>query len=169
MTERRVVLSGGLSVAYPEPESEAASRVARGNRRVDTRPEKALRSALHRRGLRFRKDHRIDTPTLRVRVDIAFTRQRLAVFVDGCFWHSCPVHRTVPRRNAAYWTPKLDANRRRDARVNRALLDAGWLVLRVWEHEDPHGVAKEVESVIGRRRDAFQIRSYDARLPGAST
>jgi DNA mismatch endonuclease (patch repair protein) len=107
----------------------------KGNKRRDTLPEVRLRSALHRQGLRFRKDYRIELPTLRVRADIAFPARRVAVFVDGCFWHGCPLHGSRPRRNVSYWQPKLERNRARDERVNTVLRDHGWTVVRVWEHE----------------------------------
>ena len=104
-------------------------------RRADTKPEVTLRSALHRLGYRFRKDLRIDLPDCRVRPDIVFTRARVAVFVDGCFWHACPEHGRQPRQNTSYWTPKLRINVERDHRNNAALASAGWRVLRIWEHE----------------------------------
>jgi DNA mismatch endonuclease (patch repair protein) len=118
------------------------------NRRTDTKPELALRRALHRRGLRYRKDYRIDLPGHRVRADIVFTRARLAVFVDGCFWHRCPVHGTDPKSNAAYWAPKLRANVLRDLRTDAALAASGWSVVRVWEHEDPDDAAERVGRAI---------------------
>lgn len=111
------------------------ARSMRANRRTGTRPERALRSALHRRGLRFRKDLALRLPAGRVRPDVVFTRARLAVFVDGCFWHSCPVHATHPVANAEFWFVKLERNRQRDRRDDDALADAGWQVLRLWEHE----------------------------------
>lgn len=104
------------------------------NKRRDTKPELAVRSALHRAGLRYRVDHP-PVPGLRRRADIAFTRQRIAVFIDGCFWHGCPEHRTRPRRNADYWGPKIERNRERDRDTNERLAAAGWIVLRFWEHE----------------------------------
>lgn len=107
----------------------------RANRRTGTRPEVAVRSALHRAGMRFRKDHPIDLEGGRVRPDVVFTRARLAVFIDGCFWHSCPQHATRPRTNAEFWANKLDRNRQRDDRDTRRLERAGWHVLRIWEHE----------------------------------
>jgi DNA mismatch endonuclease (patch repair protein) len=110
--------------------------IMRGNRKRDTRPEVQLRSALHRAGARFRKDYAIRPGSGRViRVDIAFPRARLAVFVDGCFWHCCPVHGNDPRVNVEYWQPKLARNRQRDSDVDRRLHDAGWHVVRVWEHD----------------------------------
>jgi DNA mismatch endonuclease, patch repair protein len=105
------------------------------NKRRDTKPELALRSALHARGLRFRKDYRLNLGTLRPRPDIVFTRSRVAVFVDGCFWHSCPEHRgTTPKTNSDYWEPKLARNVERDREYDDALRAAGWTVIRVWEH-----------------------------------
>lgn len=130
--------------------SEAVRRSMQANRRTDTAPERRLRSALHRQGLRFRKDYRVDLPSLRVRVDVAFPGQRLAVFVDGCFWHKCPIHETAPRRNAAFWARKLDRNVARDRRVDAALALDGWLVIRIWEHEPIDVVANEVAAAVRR-------------------
>jgi DNA mismatch endonuclease (patch repair protein) len=126
------------------PSSAAATRIGRGNRRRDTKPEVALRSELHRRGLRFRKDLPIDLGEGRrsVRADIVLTAARIAVFVDGCFWHGCPDHHRSPRRNPEYWGPKIASNIARDRRVDDALALEGWTVVRVWEHEDV-GVAAE--------------------------
>jgi DNA mismatch endonuclease (patch repair protein) len=119
------------------------------NRRTDTGPEVRLRAALHRNGLRFRKDLRIDAGLLKVRVDVVFTRKRVACFVDGCYWHRCPEHGSEPKRNAGYWGPKLDSNVRRDRRVDAALAAAGWTVIRVWEHEDPEEAAARVAARVG--------------------
>lgn len=124
-----------LAPGPPPPASSAAIRRSmQGNRRTDTKPEVALRSALHRLGLRFRKDHRLDLPGARVRPDIVFTRRRVAVFVDGCFWHCCPIHSSRPKTNQWYWEPKLNRNRERDALADEALANSGWLVVRIWEH-----------------------------------
>lgn len=119
----------------------------RANRSRDTSPELAVRSALHRRGLRYRV-HFAPVPALRCRPDIVFTRARVAVFVDGCFWHRCPLHSTNPTANGPWWREKLDANVERDRRNDRALAAAGWLVLRFWEHEDPTNVADGVQKVL---------------------
>src|SRR3954453_17637690 len=100
----------------------------RRNPRRDTKPEVALRSELHRVGLRFRKDFPIRTSERVVRADVVFTRPRLAVFVDGCFWHRCPLHGNVPRANTEYWVPKLERNVHRDRAVDAALEAAGWTV-----------------------------------------
>jgi DNA mismatch endonuclease, patch repair protein len=107
----------------------------RAIRRTNTKPEIALRSALHRRGYRFRKDHRLDLDSgARVRPDIAFTARRVAVFVDGCFWHACPEHGRDPAVNEWYWAPKLRRTVERDRAADAALAAAGWQVVRIWEH-----------------------------------
>lgn len=116
------------------------------NRRADTRPELELRSALHARGLRFRKDHPLSAPGRRsIRVDVVFTRARMAVFVDGCFWHSCPEHGLIPKANSDYWIPKLRRNRERDQQIDAALEAEGWTVVRVWEHEPVDEAAARIE------------------------
>jgi DNA mismatch endonuclease, patch repair protein len=125
----------------------------RGNRGEDTRPEVLLRSALHRRGLRFGKN-RAPVPGIRCRPDIVFPAARLAVFVDGCFWHRCPDHGISPRTNSAYWTAKLDRNVSRDRRNDRDLRAAGWAVIRVWEHEDASAVADWIERAVDARSKA---------------
>lgn len=121
-----------------------------GNRSIDTRPEVALRSELHRIGLRFRKNHRA-LEGVRCRPDIVFRRARLVVFVDGCFWHRCPEHGTSPRANAPYWRVKLDRNVERDRRNDLAFSEAGWAVIRVWEHEDPATAADRVATLVRAR------------------
>lgn len=131
---------GDVRGTQPGDESWAASpgvrRSMQSNTRTDTNPEVRLRSALHRAGLRFRKDHPIRVASGRqIKVDIAFPASRLAVFVDGCFWHRCPKHATDPRTNVAFWREKFDRNVMRDRTSNRALALAGWRVLRIWEHE----------------------------------
>jgi DNA mismatch endonuclease (patch repair protein) len=123
---------------YPHPSNAAVTAAMKGNRRSDTKPELVLRSALHAQGLRFRKDFLLRTSAgSRVKADIVFTRRRVAVFVDGCFWHGCPTHGHTPKANSHYWVPKLARNRERDARVTAALEADGWKVLRIWEHEEP--------------------------------
>jgi len=113
-------------------------------RRRDTKPEAILRSKLHRLGYRFRKDHPIRADGRPVRPDIAFTKHRIAVFIDGCFWHSCPEHGRKPRVNESYWSPKLEGNSHRDRLQTAALESAGWTVLRFWEHESPDSVIAEI-------------------------
>jgi DNA mismatch endonuclease (patch repair protein) len=123
------------------------------NRPRDTRPEIALRSGLHAAGLRFRKHYRPISGS-RCEVDVAFTRVRLAVQLDGCFWHGCPDHATRPITNETWWSTKLDANIARDRKTDELLSDAGWTVLRFWEHEPTAEVVAKVCEEIGRRRIA---------------
>ena len=124
----------------------------RSNRRADTGPERRVRSLLHRRGYRFRKDARIPLEDGSVRVDIVFPGARLAVFIDGCFWHCCPVHGTRPKANKDYWDPKLKRNVERDRTTNVRLRDAGWTVLRLWEHMPANEAATTVAQALERRR-----------------
>lgn len=119
-----------------------------GNKRTGTKPETALRSALHASGLRFRKDHRLDLGDVKPRPDIVFTRAKVAVFVDGCYWHCCPEHGTQPKTNADYWSTKLARNVQRDREHDRALTDAGWTVLRVWEHVPVEEAARTIAGVV---------------------
>lgn len=158
-SDRFVVLSGGERVPYPEPTTEAATRIGKGNRRTGTKPEQLLRSELHRRGRRFRKDLLIRAGGLRTHADIAFTRERLAVFVDGCFWHACPEHGSSPKSNTAYWGPKLRANVERDRRVDQELRSDGWVVLRIWEHVSSADAARSVERALQK--------ATETRLPTA--
>jgi len=119
----------------------------RGNRSKDTKPEVALRSELHRRGLRFRK-HVSPIPGLRCRVDIAFTRAQVAVECRGCFWHLCPEHAVLPKSNLDYWMPKLNRNVARDQRNEEAFAAAGWELIVVWEHESIQRAADRIEAVV---------------------
>jgi DNA mismatch endonuclease, patch repair protein len=147
---RPVVISPGVRAPYPNPTSATASKVARGNRKRDTKPEVALRSALHRAGLRFRKNVVVRSNDVRVTVDVVFPRQKVLVFVDGCFWHGCETHQRIPATNTAYWVPKLRSNIERDRRVDIHLRQAGWMVERVWEHEDPAEAALRVAELVRR-------------------
>jgi DNA mismatch endonuclease (patch repair protein) len=149
---RTVNLGGGRVVPYPEPRDAAATKIGKANRRTDTKPEVRLRSLLHRRGHRFRKDHLVRVGTVRVRPDVVFTRWKVAVFVDGCFWHGCPDHQSFPKSNRDYWVPKLAANVERDRRVDAALGEAGWVVVRIWEHEDVERAVAAVGDVLGSLR-----------------
>jgi DNA mismatch endonuclease (patch repair protein) len=110
-------------------------------RRRDTVPEMQLRSELWRRGYRFRVDFKV---VGRRRADVAFTRSRVAVFVDGCFWHCCPLHGSMPKSNAEWWANKLAGNVSRDRASDDELRSAGWRVVRVWEHEAPTTAADRV-------------------------
>jgi DNA mismatch endonuclease (patch repair protein) len=138
-----------MPLAAPKPTDAATTRKMRANRRRDTGPERALRSELHSRGRRFFVDHSIRIPAGRsVRPDLIFPRARVAVFIDGCFWHACPIHGTQPKANDAYWTPKLAENVARDARTTAALEAAGWRVVRVWEHVPAGEAADQVEHAV---------------------
>lgn len=124
------------------PEPATGRRYASLARR-DTKPEVELRRILHCRGQRYRVTYRV--PGLpRRSVDVAFTRARLAVFVDGCFWHGCPEHGTSPHTNSEWWTWKIQRNKDRDTDTNERLGELGWAVVRVWEHEDPEVAADRV-------------------------
>jgi DNA mismatch endonuclease, patch repair protein len=122
-------------------------------RRRDTRPEKRIRSLLHRQGLRFRVDFPLRIGASRpIRPDIVFTRARVAIFVDGCYWHGCPEHGTrVDGQNAAYWIPKIARNRERDRQHTALLESAGWMVLRFWEHELTEEIAEAVTAAVAPR------------------
>lgn len=114
-------------------------------------PELAVRRLLHAAGLRYRVDY---SPLGgRRRADIVFTRARLAVYIDGCFWHSCPIHGTTPRSNSNYWLPKLARNIERDEESTKELVAAGWQVLRFWEHEDPRYVSAIIGVIVRELRD----------------
>jgi DNA mismatch endonuclease (patch repair protein) len=131
----------------PVPVSIAVRDRFRAQRTRDTVPELALRRELHRRGLRYR----VDTAPLKIvrrRADVVFTRRKVAVFVDGCFWHSCPEHGTAPRHNADWWAAKLDRTVDRDRDTDERLAEAGWTVVRVWEHEPPSAAADRIERLI---------------------
>lgn len=120
--------------------------------RRDTAPELAIRHELWRRGLRYRVDLP-PLPGLRRRADLVFTKARVAVYVDGCFWHRCPIHATSPKANSDWWAEKLDANVRRDRDTDRRLEEAAWTVVRVWEHEDAEDAAERIERVVRSRSD----------------
>lgn len=113
----------------------------------DTRPEMAVRRAVHRRGLRYRVSAR-PLPGLRRTADLVFPRARVAVFVDGCWWHGCAEHHRPATRNAVFWEEKIQGNRERDADTDRRLAEAGWTVVRVWEHHDPEWAAGVVAAAV---------------------
>ncbi|KAB8186766.1 DNA mismatch endonuclease Vsr [Microbispora catharanthi] len=129
--------------------SEAVRRSMRSNKGRDTKPELALRRAVHALGLRYRVAIR-PVKSVRRTADIVFTKAKVAVFLDGCFWHGCPLHHTVAVTNAGFWAEKVRRTRERDAETDQLLKEAGWRVLRVWEHEDPGDAAKRVAILLGR-------------------
>lgn len=133
--------------SHPGPSSKGLSARMSAAKRRDTAPEMLLRRELHRRGRRFRVVMKVPGNNRRT-IDIAFPRQQLAVFVDGCFWHGCPEHGTQPSANAQWWSTKLAANRARDEDTNLLLRTAGWRVLRVWEHTPVDDAASRVEHAL---------------------
>ncbi|MEV3946439.1 very short patch repair endonuclease [Streptomyces halstedii] len=136
-----------------EPSSPSVSaRMSRQARR-DTAPEVAVRKLLHASGYRYRLNERVPHMSRRT-IDIAFTRAKVAVFLDGCFWHGCPDHATRPKSNAEWWRQKLDKNMARDAETTAHLVSEGWTVLRFWEHQPPSQVAEVVAEVVDRERSS---------------
>lgn len=129
----------------PEPLNDSVRRRMQQQRRRDTSLEVEIRRALHKVGYRYRVDFRPEA-SLRCRGDIVFRRRKVIVFIDGCFWHGCPVHATSPANNAGWWRDKLAANVERDQRNTEALTSLGWRVIRVWEHEErDEAVARIIE------------------------
>lgn len=132
-----------VATLTPAPSSLGVSDRMSRQRTRDTVPELELRRALHARGVRYRVDYPLPGMPRR-RADVVFTRVRLAVFVDGCFWHCCPEHASYPRANSGWWRAKLARNVERDRETDGALLAAGWTVLRFWGHDDMHAAASAV-------------------------
>jgi DNA mismatch endonuclease (patch repair protein) len=114
-----------------------------------------LRRELHRRGRRYRVD-RSPVEGLRTKADVLFGPLRVAVYVDGCFWHRCPIHGTDPKSNSDWWEQKLSRNVARDRRIDENLSEAGWTVVRVWEHEDPFDAADRIESVLDAQSGSLE-------------
>jgi len=127
--------------------NEGTRRSMLGNKARDTKPELAVRRLLHAHGYRYRVNYR-PSREIRRTADIVFTRRRVAVFIDGCFWHGCPLHGTSPKANADYWGPKLAKNVERDADTTLRLSEDDWTVLRFWEHEAPADVAAAIEAAV---------------------
>lgn len=119
----------------------------RGTKSRDTVPELALRRAVHALGLRYRVDVR-PVADLNRTADLVFTKAKVAVFLDGCFWHGCPEHHVAAKTNASWWAGKIEGNRSRDLDTTAQLGSRGWTVLRIWEHEDPLVAAQMVAAVV---------------------
>jgi DNA mismatch endonuclease, patch repair protein len=145
------------TAAGPQPLNDTVRRQMRSMPRRDTEVELALRRELYRLGLRYRVHMRAlpGTP------DIALTRARVAVFVDGCFWHRCPEHGTSPKNNSAWWASKLDGNVARDRRKDLQLEEIGWIPIHVWEHEDPVGAATNIYRMWRERTGSSAGQTYD--------
>lgn len=124
----------------------------RSNTRRDTKPERALRSALFKLGLRYRIDSR-PLPHVNRRADIVFRPVKVAIFMHGCFWHGCPDHCVLPTRNAAFWTDKIQRNKQRDRETLQFLEQAEWIAVTVWEHDDLEAAASEIAQLVTGRRD----------------
>ncbi len=131
--------------------SDAVRKQMQANRSRDTRPELELRSRLHELGLRYRVSAR-PVPSVRRTADLVFTRAKVAVFVDGCFWHGCPDHYRPARVNKEFWQNKIQGNRQRDAETDKLLENAHWTVVRVWEHEQPETAALRVQEIVISQR-----------------
>lgn len=146
--------SYGCTMAVTRPTNAANPGVRKSmqsNKGRDTKPELALRRAVHALGLRYRVSKR-PVPTIRRTADMVFAGARVAVFLDGCFWHGCPEHHTRSATNAKYWAEKVEHNRQRDAETNRLLAEEGWYVIRIWEHEDPSAAAEYIRDEVLSRR-----------------
>jgi DNA mismatch endonuclease (patch repair protein) len=137
--------------------SAASRRSFQSNKSRDTKPELELRRCVHAIGLRYRVNTR-PLPQLRRSADLVFPTERVAVFLDGCFWHGCPEHGRIPRPHADYWTLKIEGNRRRDRETDAILRMEGWVPFRVWEHEDPRDAATLVHIVVQGIRERLSRR-----------
>lgn len=135
----------------PVPSSPEASLRMQRVRQKNTSAESALRDELHALGLRYRVQVPVLTKPRRV-ADVAFSGLRVAVFVDGCFWHGCPTHATWPKKNAEFWRSKIVANQARDRDTDARLRAEGWAVVRVWAHEPPSKAASRIAKVVAKRK-----------------
>ena len=146
----------------PPPTSAAVRDRFRRQGRRDTVPELAVRRRLHARGVRYRVDVRPCRET-RARGDLVWKGRKLVVFVDGCFWHACPLCGHLPNRNGGWWAEKLAANTARDRRTDAVLTGLGWRVLRFWEHEDPDDVVDRICAALSASAQAVTSRSADSQ------
>lgn len=146
-------LAGGSPSSRPAASSESVRLQMSKQRRRDTEAELLVRKVLHARGVRYRIDARPE-PDLRCKADIMWRSLRLVVFIDGCFWHGCPMHATRPKANGEWWAQKLDTNIRRDRRTDAELTERGWTVMRFWEHEEPTAVADAICALLDQLRQS---------------
>ncbi|MEU8003160.1 very short patch repair endonuclease [Catellatospora sp. NPDC049111] len=163
MTAKQAPTTAG-PVSKLQTSDAVRSRMSRQRSR-NTAVEVILRRELHRAGLRFRI-HQRPLPGVRREADVIFTRARVAVFVDGCFWHGCPEHATWPKNNEEFWRTKIEGNRTRDADTDSKLAAAGWLSVRVWEHEQVADAAARVAATVRDRQghDRSGVRNTVAGL-----
>lgn len=146
-----MVFMSGRSETWASSDGVRASM--RANKGRDTKPEIALRRAVHALGLRYRVSYR-PLKAVRRTADLVFTKVKIAVFMDGCFWHGCPQHHTVAVTNASFWAEKVRRTQERDAETDRLLKEEGWLVIRFWEHQDPVQAAALVADAVVTRRSS---------------
>ncbi|MEW2455546.1 very short patch repair endonuclease [Streptomyces albus] len=142
--------------------SAASRRIMLGNRSRDTAPELLLRSLVHAAGLRYRVAAK-PLPKMRRTADMVFRPVKVAVFIDGCFWHGCPEHFVMPKTNRPYWEEKIGRNIQRDRDTDNRLAEAGWLVLRFWEHAKPEACAATVIEAVAARRQEVQASKHPGR------
>lgn len=135
----------------PIPPPSGATKSMKANRSSNTKPELALRREMFRQGLRYRLGLLIPLRDRKVRPDVVFPRRKIAVFVDGCYWHGCPQHGRMPKDPTGYWHAKIQRNRNRDIAVDKQLDEAGWTVVRVWEHEPAGEAAARINDVVKSR------------------
>jgi DNA mismatch endonuclease (patch repair protein) len=140
-----------MKTAKPIASSKAALARMKAAKSRDTAPEKSLRSALFIKGLRFRVDAK-PIQEFNRKADIVFRTEKVAVFVDGCFWHGCPIHGTQAKANAGFWRNKIKQNQLRDLDTNKKLKKAGWKVIRVWEHENSEKAAEKILKIVVKRK-----------------
>ncbi|MEG8276594.1 very short patch repair endonuclease [Streptomyces sp. AHA2] len=154
---------------WTRPEGSWASSAANrrsmlGNRNRDTAPELLLRSLVHAAGLRYRVAAK-PLPKMRRTADMVFRPVKVAVFIDGCFWHGCPEHFVMPKTNRPYWEDKIGRNIKRDRDTDNRLAEAGWMVLRFWEHLEPEACARTVIEAVTARRQEAAATKRDRKAP----
>ncbi|RDG36384.1 very short patch repair endonuclease [Streptomyces corynorhini] len=145
-----------METEWDPPEGSWASSAARRRnmqaiRSRDTKPEILIRRLVHAQGLRYRVAAK-PLAELRRTADLVFRPAKVAVFIDGCYWHGCPEHYVSPKTNPGYWSEKVARNMTRDRDTDQRLTDAGWTVLRFWEHESPDACALQIATTVGSRR-----------------
>lgn len=133
--------------SVPPASSAVVRKRMQSTRQKNTAAEMSIRRAIHRMGLRYRI-HIEPVPGLHRNADIVFSKQRVAVMIDGCFWHGCELHGSQPKTNAAFWSRKIEDNKRRDRDTDERLRADGWRVIRIWEHEDPQQAAERIASTV---------------------
>lgn len=147
----------------PKSTTHGVRQTMKANRRRDTKAELAVRRRLHQAGARYRVDFAPDSRDKRRKADIVFTRAKIAVYIDGCFWHGCPDHFIEPKSNLDYWRPKIEGNKRRDLETTASLVDLGWQVLRFWEHEDPDGIVRRILHILASRDASHPMNASNRR------